>query len=105
MSEVETTKLWLKSIFNINRELDFERDKVKKSLERIEKLEAEKEEIYNIISAIENPTYKAILYKRYVQGMKWEDIELELNYANQSLHRLHIEAVKKVNKIKTGQKK
>lgn len=103
MSELETTKLWLKSIFDINRELDFEREKVKRSLERIEKLENDKEEICGIISVMSNPTYKSILHMRYIEGMKWEDMEIELNYANQSLHRLHKEAIKEVHKIKMGQ--
>lgn len=103
MSGVETTKLWLKSIYNINKEIDFEREKTKQSLERIEQLEKEKKRIFDIISAIDNPTYKSILYKRYVQGMKWEDIEIDLNYAGQHLHRLHNEAVKEVNKIRKEQ--
>lgn len=103
MSEIETTKLWLKSIFDINREIDFEKENAKRSLERIEKLEKDKEEIYGIISVISNPTYKAILHKRYIQGMKWEDIALDLNYAEQHISRLYNKAVKEVHKIKTGQ--
>ena len=45
MEDVELTRLWLKSVFNINRELDFEREKLQCSLERIKKLEQTKEEL------------------------------------------------------------
>lgn len=48
MEDIEPTRLWLKSVFNINRELDFEREKLQCSLERIEKLEQKKEELERI---------------------------------------------------------
>ena len=103
MNTLKDTEMWLKAIFNINRELDFERENIKESFKRIEELEKQKEEIYNIIHSIDNPTCKQILLKRYVQGKKWEEIELEMNYAPQHIHRLHKKAVEEVHKIKTGQ--
>ena len=45
MEDVELTRLWLKSIFDINKELDFEREIRQYSLERIKKLEQTKKEI------------------------------------------------------------
>ena len=99
---VAQTEKWLKTIFNINRELDFERENLKVSIERIEYLEREKERIYSIIKQIKNPTYKMILHKRYVQGKKWEIISEELNYECQHIHRLHKAAVVEVHNIKTG---
>lgn len=104
MNNIQETENWLKSAFNINRELDFERESVKYSLKRIEELEKKKEEIYKIISSINKPEYKQILHKRYIQGKKWEDIERELNYAEQHIHRLHKQAVVEVHKIRSGQK-
>ena len=103
-NEIQTTEIWLKSIFNINRELDFERENLKASLERIEHLEKQKEEIFNIISAIENPTYKQILHKRYVQGKKWDEISEELNYERQHINRIHKKAVEEVHKARKRQK-
>lgn len=104
MNGIQQTEIWLKSILNINREIDLEREQLKTSFERVEKLEKQKEEIFNIISSIENPTYKAILHKRYVQGKKWEEIEKDLCYVEQHVHRLHKKAIEEVHKIRTGQK-
>ena len=104
VSELQVTEKWLKSVFNINRELDFERENAKCSLKRIEELEKKKEEMLKIIRLIDKPEYKQILHKRYIQGKRWEDIELELNYAEQHIHRLHKQAIVEVHKIKTGQK-
>ena len=50
MVDVKETEMWLKSIFNINRELDFQRMVVSDALQRIEHLEkvlAEQTEKYN----------------------------------------------------------
>lgn len=103
MDKLELTEIWLRGMLNINKELDFEREKLKSSIERMEKLEKEKEELCNIISAITNPTYKQILHKRYVEGKKWEEIETDLHYAEQHIHRLHKKAVAEVHKIRMGQ--
>lgn len=39
MVDVKETEMWLKSVFNINRELDFQRMVVSDALQRIEHLE------------------------------------------------------------------
>lgn len=100
---LEATEIWLKSIFNINRELDFEREQLKTSYKRIEELEKQKEEIFNIISSIKNPVYKQILHKRYIQGKKWEEISEELHYEYPHVHRLHKQAIAEVHELKRGQ--
>ena len=70
--DIKTTKAWMDSIFNINKELDYERRNIETSLARVEKLETKKEELFYVISAIKNPTYKAVLHMRYIEGRKWE---------------------------------
>jgi DNA-directed RNA polymerase specialized sigma subunit len=102
MKEIQSTENWLKSVFNINREIDFERESAQMSLRRIEQLEKQKEEICRVILSISNPTYKQILHKRYIQGKKWEEIEAELNYAEQHVHRLHRKAVEEAHNIRMG---
>jgi DNA-directed RNA polymerase specialized sigma subunit len=101
---IEVTERWLNSIFNLNRELDFERENIAVSLQRIDELERQKEEIYGIIRAITNPTYKMILHKRYVQGKKWEDISDEIHYAPQHAQRLHKKAVAEVHHLRMTKK-
>ena len=103
MQEMQTTETWLKSIFNVNKEIDFERERIKSSLERIDKLEKQKEEIFDIISAVKNPTYKSILHKRYILGKKWEEISNELHYEEQHIHRLKKKAIEEVHSIRKGQ--
>ena len=97
---VEKTRSWLKSVFNINREIDFERESAEFSLKRVKELEKEKEEIYKVIFLLENPTHKAILHKRYVQGKKWEDISEEMYYELAQIHRLHNEAISEVHTLR-----
>lgn len=104
MNDVSETEKWLKTIFNINKELDFEYENSRISLERIKELEAKKEEIFKIIMSIEKPEYKQILHKRYIQGKKWEEIEKELHYAGQHIHRLHKNAINEVHKKRTEQR-
>lgn len=101
MDNIQITEKWLKSVFNINRELDFERESLKYSIKRIEELEKKKEEICKVISLIERPEYKQILHKRYIQGKKWEDIMDELHYARQHIFRLHKNAVIEVHKVRS----
>ena len=105
MSELQKTEAWLKEVFNINRELDFEHENVKTSLKRIEELEQKRQDLFDIISAIKNPTYKSIIHKRYVQGKKWEDISAELCYEYPHIHRLHKKAIEEVKNIRTRQGK
>ena len=101
--DIKTTKAWMDSIFNINKELDYERRNIETSLARVEKIETKKEELFYVISAIKNPTYKAVLHMRYIEGRKWEDIALTLNYTEQHIHRLKNEAYVEVYKIRKKQ--
>ncbi len=51
--DITETTLWLKSIFNINRELDFQRMVVSDALQRIEHLEKVLDE-YKLLGQSEN---------------------------------------------------
>ena len=100
--ELEETCEWLGKVFDINRELNFERESLAYSKERVRELEKQKEEIYAIIRQISNPTHKQILHKRYVQGMKWAKISEEMNYEIPHLHRLHKGAAGEVCTLRRG---
>lgn len=103
MCDVESTKIWLKSVFNINKEIDFEIENIKTSQKRLYELQKRRKEIFAIINQVKQPEYKQILHKRYIQGKKWEDISEEMIYELQSVHRLHNGAVVEVCKLRKEQ--
>lgn len=51
------------------------------------------------IQKLNNPEYKQILYKRYCQSKKWEEIALEMNYTYQWVCKLHGRALLELDKV------
>lgn len=45
------------------------------------------------IGHVENSTYRILLTKRYIEGKKWENIAVEMNYSWQHIHKLHNRAL------------
>jgi DNA-directed RNA polymerase specialized sigma24 family protein len=69
--------------------------------EQIEKLKKERlkkakayERIYEQISEVEDDTEKELLDLRYIKGLKWEEISLEMDYSWKQVHRIHANALK-----------
>lgn len=56
-------------------------------------LMALKKEIEKTIWQLENPTYRLLLSKRYIDCKTWEWIAVEMGYTWQHLHRLHKRAL------------
>lgn len=56
-------------------------------------------EVMATISKIENDDYQQILYKRYCQMKKWEEIALEMSCTYQWVCKLHGRALKEIEKI------
>ncbi len=56
-------------------------------------------EVIISIQRLNNSDYEQILYKRYCQGKKWEEIALELNYSYQWVCKLHGRALLEIEKI------
>lgn len=52
-------------------------------------------EIENIIQSVEVSLFRTILSLRYIDGKRWENVAVELNYSWKQIHRLHIEALEK----------
>ena len=50
------------------------------------------------IQKLNNPEYEQILYKRYCQSKKWEEIALEMNYTYQWVCKLHGRALLELDK-------
>lgn len=51
------------------------------------------------IQKLNNPEYEQILYKRYCQSKKWEEIALEMNYTYQWVCKLHSRALLELDKV------
>ncbi len=69
--------------------------------EQIELLKAERLEkarvyagIENRIRDMENEDEQRILRLRYIRGMKWEEVAVEMDHSWQHVHRIHARALK-----------
>lgn len=49
------------------------------------------------IQGVENSTYRILLTKRYIEGKKWENIAVEMNYSWKSVHKIHRRALDKMD--------
>lgn len=56
-------------------------------------------EVMATISKVDNDDYQQILYKRYCQMKKWEEIALEMNYSWRWVIKLHGRALNEVDGI------
>lgn len=74
---------------------EYQKD-LSKSIEELMNL---KTEAMARIDKLDNADYVNLLYKRYFQYKKWEEIALEMNYAYRSIIRLHDKALHKMDKI------
>lgn len=56
-----------------------------------ERLQAvdEYNEIYKTISRLENENEKEVLVRRYINGDKWEEIAIKMNYGYRHIHKIH----------------
>lgn len=62
----------------------------------IERLCQVKREIREAIDAVEDARYRELLELRYIVGMRWERIAVEMNYAYDWIRHMHGEALKLV---------
>lgn len=65
----------------------------------INKLAECKSQAMNLIDKIEDADCVDVLYKRYFQFKKWEQIAVEKNYSYQGICKIHGKALKSLNKI------
>lgn len=56
-------------------------------------------EVMATISKVDNEDYQQILYKRYCQMKKWEEIALEMSYTYQWVCKLYGRALEKIKEI------
>lgn len=70
-SQLNTTEIYYIQYIEYGRQLD----------EMLNKLYQVKQEIISFIESIENPTYRTLLFMRYIQCKTWEGIAEELDYS------------------------
>lgn len=59
-------------------------------------------ELYKIercIESLEDETERLMMRKRYIQGLHWEDICIDLNYCWQHIHKIHAKILKKISEM------
>ena len=57
------------------------------------KLAAMKRDAIKKIDAVKNGDYRLLLTLRYINGLTWEKIAVEMNYSWQHLHKMHSKAL------------
>lgn len=65
----------------------------------IERLVKLKKEIIDVIDQLENGDEVNLLYMRYIQFLKWDDIAKKMNLSYQHVHRIHARALENVDNI------
>lgn len=55
-----------------------------------------KREAMAIIDALEDERHRVLLYAYYLEGKKWEEVAVMMNYSWRHLHRLHSEALQAI---------
>jgi len=63
---------------------------------RIDELVQAREEVMQVIEAVDDPKLRLILKHRYINGGKWEQIAVDLGYDYRWLLRLHGQALNKL---------
>lgn len=81
----------------INRYLEYEKE-IQKD---IDNLVAHKKEAMFYIDQIKDANCVDILYKRYFQRMKWEEIAVSKNYSYRGILKLHGKALQEFGKVFT----
>lgn len=66
---------------------------------RIDMLYRIKQEIRQAIEQVENPIYRTLLIKRYLNFKTWEKIAEEMNYSYMHITRLHGKALQEVKML------
>lgn len=85
-SSVNKTEIIVAKIVDLEREIDAE----------IDKLCHIRREVQVSIKMIDEAAYRNVLELRYIQGLSWEQIAVNLNYTYRHVTRLHGEALQKV---------
>ena len=62
----------------------------------IEELERKEKEIQAVIEKLVDDDERYVLLYRYMQGMKWEEVALEMHRCESSVRKIHAKALRKI---------
>lgn len=68
----------------------------KEIAEDIDRLIDVKREVMAVIDSLDDPDEINLLYMRYLQYLKWEEIALKMNFSYMHVHRIHGKALQSV---------
>ena len=57
----------------------------------------EEEEIEKVIDLLKDARERTVMRYRYISGLKWEEVCVKAHYSWQHTHRLHADALNKLN--------
>ena len=63
---------------------------------RLKKLEAIRQEIEKAIDGLEESCSRRLMHMRYIQGISWEAICVNMRYSWRQIHRLHSICLQKI---------
>ena len=70
--------------------------------QKVDELYAIKQEIMAAINNVQDSTLRALLTEKYINGKKWEQIAVDLNYSWRQIIRLHGRALQEITIPKDG---
>ena len=62
----------------------------------LDKLQKQRLYIENCINMLDNTTQRMIMRYRYIEGLRWEEVCVKMNYGWRQTHRLHTNALKNI---------
>ena len=62
----------------------------------LDELERKQKEIQSVIERLTDVDERYVLLYRYMQGMKWEEVALEMHRCESSVRKIHVKALKKI---------
>jgi hypothetical protein len=67
--------------------------------DRLDMLDGAKLEVESAISRIKESLFRTLLSRRYIDGFRWEEVAVDMRFSWQHTHRLHNEAIEKIEII------
>lgn len=63
---------------------------------KLGKLQELRTEIENVIGRVDDSLQRRLLHLRYIDGMKWEEVAVFMNYSWRQIHYCHSDALNKI---------